>query len=214
VLSAASVIEDQLQDAGIRYRAALLTFTYREGAAWNPRQISEALRRARQYCERRGWFFHCVWRFEFGSARGRPHYHVVVWLPRGVTLPKFDNQGWWPHGMTNAKWARRPVGYIAKYAAAEASFPPGFSGTRGARWFGVVGLGAIGRLRARWRAAPGWVRKWIEEGDPLRRLPGSWWLIGAWRVRSPWRCKGVDPDGCLKLTFAGWREEDLQISAS
>lgn len=125
LLSSASVIEDELQVEGVRYRAALVTATYRSDGAWGPRQITAALKCVKEWARLRRIWVRYVWRLEFGELHGRPHYHVVVWLPRGITMPLWDRQGWWPHGMTNARWARRPVGYIAKYAAKPAEFPPG-----------------------------------------------------------------------------------------
>ena len=209
LLSAADVIQEELQAAGVGYRAALVTATYRPGVAWGPRHVAAALKCLREWARRRRTWVKYVWRLEF-TRRGVPHYHVVVWLPRGRTMPRWDKRGWWPHGMTNAVWARRPVGYLAKYAAKAADWPPGTRGTHGARWFGVGGLSLRGRLRALWRGAPAWVRERWPEGEPLKRLSGSWWRLGSFvELRSPWALEVVG-DGCA-FRWRGWTPDDVRF---
>jgi len=209
LLEAAAYVEGELQSAGTRYRAAMVTTTYAPGRSWSPRHLSAALKSLREWARNRRIWVKYVWRLEFTRA-GVPHYHVVVWLPRGWVMPMWDRQGWWPHGMTNAKWARSPVGYLAKYASKETDWPPGTGDTRGARWFGAGGLGAEGRLRVLWRCAPLWLRELWAEGEPLRKLSGSWWRLGCFaEVRSPWR---ADLDGnALRLRFVGWTAADVRF---
>ena len=77
----------------------MLTLTYREVGAWHPRHISELLQRVRVWLRRRGERLRYVWVGEL-QQRGALHYHVLCWLPRGLTLPKPDKQGWWTHGST------------------------------------------------------------------------------------------------------------------
>jgi hypothetical protein len=210
LLSAAAVIEEELQASGVLYRAALVTTTYRPDAPWGPRHLTASLKCLREWARRRRVWVRYVWRLEFGERSGRPHYHAVVWLPRGITMPLWDRQGWWPHGMTNAVWARRPVGYIAKYAAKEAEWPVGTGGTAGARWFGVGGLSLQGRLRALWRSAPLWVRERWPEGDPLRRLSGTWWRLGAFvELRSPWAA--IPVGGGFAFRWRGWSVDDIRF---
>ncbi len=52
VLSSASVIEDELQVEGVRYRAALVTATYRSDGTWGPRQITGALKCLKEWARR------------------------------------------------------------------------------------------------------------------------------------------------------------------
>jgi hypothetical protein len=210
LLSGAQVVEEDLQNRAVRYRAAMITLTYRPGVGWSPRHLSAAVSGARKYCARRGWWFRYCWRLEF-HASGRPHYHVVCWLPKGVTLPMFDRQGWWPHGMTNAVWARRPVGYLAKYASKATDWPPGTCGTRGARWFGFGGLSLRLRLRARWRAAPAWIRALGWEDDVTLGREGSRWRVGPWLMRSPWRVLEV-AGGLLQFEWRGWDESSAVLA--
>jgi len=211
LLSAAAVIEEQLQSHGVRYRAAMVTTTYRNGVSWSPLHLTVSLRALKEWARRRGIWVKYVWRLEF-TQRGVPHYHVLVWLPRGRTMPLWDKRGWWPHGMTNAQWAQRPVGYMAKYAAKGADWPPGTAATRGARWFGAGGLGAEGRLRALWRCAPRWLRDCWPQGEPLKRLASSWWRLGTFcELRSPWAAELVG-DG-VRFTWRGWPPDSVRAVA-
>jgi hypothetical protein len=188
-----------------------LTLTYAPGQDYDPRQISEALKRARQWVDRRGYPFRYVWRFEFGSLKGRPHYHMIVWLPRGVTMPKWDKQGWWPHGMTNAVWARNPVGYMAKYASKDAAAAGDDFDVGGARWWGTGGLSRDARLRFRFRTCPSWLHKVssCEEGDDIQRVRG-WWRVGQIYYRTPYRFLGSG-GGEVRLKWVGWTEWDVFI---
>jgi len=70
-----------------RFRAAMLTLTYKPGEDFSPRHISALFTRMRQWIARRGHKLHYVWVAEL-QKRGALHYHILVWLPRGLTLPK------------------------------------------------------------------------------------------------------------------------------
>lgn len=178
VITSARLMAEQTK--GERVRAAMVTLTYRPEDDWNPRQIAAYVTRVREWMRRRGIPARYVWVLELTKA-GRPHYHVLWWLPKGVTMPKADKRGWWPHGMTRSEWARNAVGYLAKYASkgtGDASFP------KGARIYGVGGLGVPARLERAWWNLPVSVREW---GGPLslwRRSPGGGWVsraTGEWR---------------------------------
>jgi len=105
------------QPKGFRkQRAAFITMTYRLDVPWKPNHSSMLIRHIRQWFARKGHKMRFVWVMELHKD-GRPHYHALVWLPKGLTLPMPDKQGWWPHGGTNIQYARNPVGYIAKYAS-------------------------------------------------------------------------------------------------
>jgi hypothetical protein len=153
-----------------RHRPAMLTLTYREVGAWNPRHISELLQRVRVWLKRRGHRLRYVWVAEL-QQRGALHYHVLVWLPRGLTLPKPDKQGWWAHGSTRIEWARKPAGYLAKYASKLDSkvgmgFPPG------ARLHGKGGLEGFGRAVAQWFNLPAWAREVCDLAGRAMRIKG------------------------------------------
>ena len=156
------------QIRGTRTDTIMVTLTYRADAEHSPRQVSRALHCVRQYCRRRGVPVAHQWVIETTQA-GRPHYHVLLWVPRGFRFPKFDEAGWWPHGSTRIELARRAVGYLVKYAS------KGFDGKLpfGCRLFGTGGesQAAFARHRA---GLPWWLNKAAAPGERVRRVAGGW----------------------------------------
>lgn len=215
LIGAANLVEEELQEGGIRYRAALAHLTYAPGSDYTPLQIADALKRLRGWCERRGYWHRYVWRLEFGERSGRLHYHVMVWLPKGATMPKWDKQGWWPHGMTRMEWAKRPVGYLAKYASKAAACASDEFNTKGARWWGVGGLSPAMKLSLRITMAPAWVRRiWKRMDDTcavVKRLPFGWWLIGGWEFRTPWEMIGMEAAGA-RVRWRGFEQGFYEVS--
>lgn len=153
-----------------RWRVAMLTLTYRPDVDWAPGQVSGVVRHIRQWLRRKGHDMRFVWVQEF-TKRGRPHYHLLLWLPLGLTIPKPDKQGWWPCGMTKIEWARNAVGYIAKYASKGDSL---VQPAKGARMHGNGGLTGDALVEQRWWKLPGWLRHDVKPSDRVRRaLPGA-----------------------------------------
>lgn len=146
------------------YRCALLTLTYRPDVEWAPLQLRDMLRHYTMWAKRNKCQFSYVWTIEPHKS-GRPHYHVVFFVSGGKTPPFPDEQGWWPHGKSQAVWAHSPVGYIAKYASKGhgAEFPAG------ARLWGAGGLTARARAQRSWCLAPKWVREVTEPGTLVRK---------------------------------------------
>lgn len=172
VLTCARLIDGiQQQRKGRPDRWAMLTATYREDVDWDPRHVSDLLRNARLFAKEGGWLFVYVWTLEM-TRRGRPHYHVAMKLPAGVKLPKPDDAGWWPHGMTRVEFARNPVAYLAKYLSKVDSldcYP------KGARISGFGGLPPEAKRERRLWASPRYVRELFgEEADPFRAQGGGW----------------------------------------
>jgi len=172
-----------------KWRPAMLTLTYHPDVQWDKRHVSECVRNARQWLKRRNLSCRYVWSMELTKA-GKPHYHIVIWLPWGSKLPKLDEAGWWPHGSTRMEWARCAVGYIAKYVSKgqeDVSLP------KGARMYGVGGLQGEALNEARWWALPGWLRdehKVTKDQQVIRRVGGGWidretgeCFFSPWRVR-------------------------------
>lgn len=167
IVTAARMHEHELLGLA-RHKPAMLTLTYREVGAWHPRHISDLLRLTRQWLSRRECRFRYVWVAEL-QQRGALHYHVVIWLPRGLSLPKPDKQGWWPHGSTRIEWARQPVGYLVKYAS-KLDSKVGIGFPAGARLHGHGGLEDFGRSVAQWFNLPTWAREVCDlAGRAVRR---------------------------------------------
>jgi hypothetical protein len=184
ILVAAKLFEHAFR--GFRVRPAMLTLTYRDVDGFEPRHVSELLKRIRQWVERRGHPFCYVWVAEL-QQRGALHYHVLIWLPKGLTLPKPDKQGWWPHGSTRIEWARHPIGYLLKYAS---KFDTKVGLPKGARLHGAGGLKdeAAKQIR-RWFNLPTWLKHLAGVGSRFVRAKGVG-LVDASTgicVPSPWR---------------------------
>lgn len=137
-----------------RFKPAMLTLTYRDVDGFKPLHVSELLKRVRHWLERRGHRMRYVWVAEL-QKRGALHYHVLLWLPRGLCLPKPDKQGWWPHGSTRIEWARNAVGYLCKYVS---KFDGMAQLPKGARLHGAGGFDATSKSIRRWFNLPSWLQ--------------------------------------------------------
>jgi len=133
----------------------MFTLTYRSVEDWRPNHIRDFLQRIRVYLKRRNIGFHYVWVAEL-QKRGAVHYHAIVWLPRGFKLPYSDNRGWWPHGFTEQKPARKGVGYLMKYTSKGVS---GMKFPKGIRIYGFSRGFASVSHRVAFYKAPIWVRE-------------------------------------------------------
>ena len=184
--------EAELSPAGFRPgQAWMLTLTYAEPQAWEPRHVSMTIDRLRKWAGRLGYACAGCWCAEMQDRRYRVrgelaiHYHIIVWLPRGVTPPKPDKAGWWSWGMTRVERVRLcAAAYISKYASkgTEAPLP------KGARTYASFGLGAH-RARYSYLRRPAWLRELTAIAERVARVPGGGWasvLTGEF-FESPWR---------------------------
>ena len=156
------------------YRAgyvAMLTCTYSPAHEWSPRHISDCLHRIRKWLHRRRLGMRYVWVAEL-QKRGALHYHVALWLPHGATIPKADQQGWWPHGDTNIKAARKAVPYLLKYLS-KGMDCTGFP--KGARIHGSGGQEHALKRAKRWLGYPAFIKARADVHDDWRRAPGGGW---------------------------------------
>lgn len=165
----------------------MVTLTYREVDGWHAQHVKRFLDHVRKWMHRRhGGALRYTWVAEL-QQRGAVHYHVLVWLPRGLTMPMPDKQGWWTHGVTRVEWARNPVGYMVKYATkfqGRTDFP------KGLRLHGSGGFEAEGRDWRHWQALPGWLRGQVGVGHRVARPLGGGFVLRSTGevIRSPWRC--------------------------
>lgn len=217
ILTTASLIENAFQQSNFRYRVAFITLTYAPDQKWHKNDISLLNNHYRNWGKRRGIKITGVWVLEY-TQQGRPHYHLVLFLPRGISPPLPDKQGWWVKGSTHAKWARKPVAYLAKYVS---KYPTNAPCIPGARSYGCVGLSLAIRAKVSWYMAPKWLRERVfdPQGNPYFDLDkplvkrGSWWcdLIHNVSYRSPWVLDGFS-DGAIDLTYIGWTSDDIRFS--
>jgi len=188
VLNASNLLSEQLKAQPIRHKSAMLTLTYRDGAEWQPYQITNLLKSIREYLKRKGLGFHYVWVLE-NTKRNRPHYHILFWLPKGASLPKPDKRGWWSQGNTKIEWIRKSgAAYLAKYISKESQgeFP------KGARLHGCGGLEVRNRrIRSFWNL-PKYVRTNYQDDPQLNVHPAKGggfvaketgeWMDSIWRI--------------------------------
>jgi len=187
VITASRLHTEAATRGGFRGRWSMLTLTYRDEVEWTPKQISALLGNVRKFCQRKGFKARYVWVLEL-TKRLRPHYHVLLWLPLGRSLPKPDKQGWWNFGMTKIEWVRKSaVGYLASYASkgTPAMLPHVPSG---ARLSGVGGLEKPAQIELRWWKSPTWVRKIFQAICDLARRNGGGWVNRETGevLKSPW----------------------------
>lgn len=194
VITGARLHDQEAKKGGFRGAWYFLTLTYRDGSNSGPCDVSELLKRMRGHFNRAKsrtgrWInqsFRYVWVGEL-TQQLRPHYHVMLWVPKGMFFGKVDQRGWWPHGSTQIEKARNCVGYLAKYASKFTShiahaFPKGF------RTHGVGGLGDESKRELRWWKAPSEARAALGENADIRKIKGGYFdrLTGEmWP--SPWK---------------------------
>lgn len=143
------------------HRALFVTLTYARNTKGRPCDVSALLKNIREWLRRSGEdMAPYLWVAEL-QKRGAIHYHLLLWLPRRLHLPRLDRRGWWRHGMTKVETARNPVGYLVKYAS---KFKDDLARFRkGTRLYGYGGLIEDVRRTVRCRFWPSWARKAREE---------------------------------------------------
>jgi hypothetical protein len=199
ILNASRLFTKRLQAERVRYKCVLITLTYKNVRDWRPKHISSYIHLVRKYLGKRGHDLLGVWKLEM-QQRGAVHYHILLWLPKGVTLPFADKQGWWKHGASNQVWVKNAYGYCAKYIGKDehALIP------KGARMFSLLGLQAMEKREIRWWNTPSYVREsWDMGHDPIRAKGGGWLskLTGE-VIQSGWQFGGFETvQGVRHLRF-------------
>lgn len=200
LLTSARLLRDEVRPGSFRTKWAMVTLTYAPEHEWEPCHIVQFIKAIREYLRRRGHALRYVWVAEL-QKRGALHYHVLLQLPKGITLPKPDKRGWWPHGMTKIEWARHALGYLAKYASkgtTDDRFP------KGARISGAGGLSQEAKRIKRWWLSPSYVREAFgEQANPFRASGGGWLdrLSGEW-LRPLWGLVAVGRDSIRLVRLA------------
>lgn len=191
----------------------MVTLTYRgTNESWEPSHVRAFMDHVRKWCKRRGWECNYVWVAEL-QKRGVIHYHVALWVPKGIKLPKPDECGWWPHGMTRIEVARAAVPYLLKYLSKDTSKSAG-KFPKGARVYGIGGLSHTERRTRRWLGLPGFVQARSDIYDKWSRAVGGGWQgpapadgIGPLQVLpSEFRMVRVDGVRCLQRVHTHERE--------
>lgn len=137
-----------------------VTLTYRGVDDWQPDHVSKAVQGFRDWCRAVGVQCRYTWVAEL-QKRGAVHYHLLAWLPPGVSMPHWDKpkgkrRAFWPHGMSNTEKAKSGVGYLMKYLSKLGEltrFP------KGLRLYGIGGLTEQGKAVRAWYNLPEWVKR-------------------------------------------------------
>lgn len=193
VITSARLHDAEARQGSARGRWYMVTTTYAPGSAVSPRDISGMVRHLRRSFHKlaarkghRGAVFRYLWVGEL-QKRLVPHYHMLLWVPRGYWFGKPDETGAWPHGDTEFAPARNAVGYLAKYASKFTAdmakhFPKGF------RTHAVGGLNDESKRELRWWKSPEDARTFLGVHADIRKVTGGYFdkLTGEFWP-SPWR---------------------------
>lgn len=189
----------------------IVTLTYKgDNRAWNPKHMSTYIAAVKMWYRRlTGDKLRYVWVAEL-QERGVIHYHAVFWLKPGVTMPKADKRGWWPHGMSNTKKATQPIGYLMKYVSKVETknvkeFP------HGARIYGVGGLDKSGADAKRWVLWPAYLQGNAASGDCFKPAKGGGFIN---HETGEFYCSEYAPTGGGFRTFVRVYTHDRQVDAS
>jgi len=170
------------------YWCLMVTLTYADVHGWRPRHIKEYVNALRRHFGSRQRLRY-VWCLEL-QKRGAPHYHLLLWLPVGIKVPKPDRSGMWRHGMSRVEESHAPIAYIAKYTSKggdEVDLP------RGSRIYGCGGLERGERIVMRWQMLPRYVRERFDFSHRVIRAKGGGWLsltTGEWIAAAYWHAGG------------------------
>lgn len=190
--TASRLVRETMQRRGRRWRAVFITLTYRNTRDWRPKHIASFLDTVRKWSGRAGEKVSYVWVAEL-QKRGTVHYHIVLWLPSRLMLPRPDKKGWWRHGSTNVQTVKRnAVGYLMNYVSKGAVLDDtGHMFPRGARICGSGGLDRLAGLEFHYWRLPRYVRNMLDAeslaagpchpdmpgvGRKATRAPGGGWM--------------------------------------
>lgn len=190
-------------------RPWFVTLTYAVADVWEPNHIKRAIDAFRRWCVRHRCAAKYTWVAEIqpkrlaSTGKAVVHYHLMVWLPVGVKMPKWDvseltpsgrvREPFWGHGMTNTQQAKAGIGYLMKYLSKIGEltvFPEGL------RLYGIGGLDSQARTVRAWYGLPNWVRCTHGVGD-VRRVAGGLVDMSTGEFLPPMFSRQLIPGGML-----------------
>jgi hypothetical protein len=165
----------QFSGRGERYRVLFVTLTYRENAEWDRKQIARYVQRVRDRALSQGYAVSYQWVLEL-TKRGRPHYHVIWYVPAECFLRQADRAGDWGQGFSQTARAKNPVGYVIKYASKGADSCQLGTIPRHARLFGVGGASYDERHATHRAGLPLWLDASLHPDARGRRVVRAGWV--------------------------------------
>jgi len=165
---------------GTAWMPVFVTLTYAPEHDYERGDITHCLNAMTEWARRRGFKLRVSWVAEPHQS-GRPHYHLVTWVPYRLRLPKPDKQQWWKKGSSSTAKARAPWRYMAKYISKD-------SVISGMRSYGARGLEKEGQRLTRMFRAPDWLKPRLNyDKSDIRKHGAIWydyglylWHIGPW----------------------------------
>lgn len=168
-------------------RLVMLTLTYREVDDWEPGHIRSFMLDLRSLLKSRLLAY--AWVAEM-QKRGAVHYHVLLLVKHGTSIPKPDEEGLWVHGSTRIETARSPF-YVLTYTGKEyqktGTYPKHLR--MYAVWVSPDILPALTRWLFRVSVLPSWLYARLGEvpaGSNFKRQPGGGWLLAGQVFQSPY----------------------------
>lgn len=149
--------------------AVALTLTYRPGDEPSGKHVSSLLDKLRAKLKRMSKPLLYVWTLERSAAY---HYHLMIWLPRGIRLEQKQLTRWWTHGFSDAEACRstfRWAKYIGKSETKEGV-------AKGLRLFGAGGLDMEGEDAMRFAGLPRWLQCVLPVLSRPKRIPRVGWV--------------------------------------
>lgn len=164
-----------LSDPGFRAMVPwMVTLTYAKDDKWASGHMAQAMQAFRHWHRKKGLgeAVRCVRVAEL-TNRGRVHYHLVIWLPAGVSMPHWDRDQtnrarFWQYGSTKSEKLRSHLGYLMKYLSKMGEF---HEFPKGLRAYGVSGLSSAARTVRSWYGMPEWVKRSYGVGE-VKRMAG------------------------------------------
>ena len=192
-------------------RKVMVTLTYAlDNRAWDAKHMTSYTTNVRNWYKRQtGQKLRYVWVAEL-QERGVIHYHCVFWIVKGVTMPKADKRGWWPHGMTKTEKAVKPIGYLMSYLSKIETknvmeFP------HGARIYGIGGLDKSGADFKRWVLWPSYLQGNAAVGEQYKPATGGGYTNASTGEHF---CSEYAPTGGGFRTFIKVHTHERKIDAS
>ncbi len=149
--------------------AIAMTLTFKNNSDYSSQCLRAFTEKARRWLKRRGHTFTYVWVLERAN---RLHYHLMVWLPRGIKLDHAQLASWWPWGSTWAEACKsvRDWGlYIAKFNSEKAF-------CKNTRLYGHGGFDAAAKFSVLRAYLPIWLQKLLPNSERATRARGGGWV--------------------------------------
>lgn len=161
--------------------ATAVTLTYAKDADFCQKHVTRFINCLRAKLKRQGHSLLYVWVLERARAL---HYHLTLWLPRGLTLDHTDLSRWWSWGSTWTERCRKVSAWVRYMSKREdkSNLP------MGARMYGCGGLDEDGGRSLAWAMLPRWLVALLPHKTKVcRALGGGWVDVCTGQIyESPW----------------------------